>query len=618
MLSFLPPMGRMRRVGYCILFLVVGLVALKVTVDLVRMLLLVSTSPVNGDANGYATVARAMLNGFTPYVEMELTKPPGIFLLLAASLALTGSEIFATWAQMATYILFPLLCALFALSVYGERWRSLRAGILIGAAFIAGTLLVLYTEERGGALEPEGFGYFFSMVYAFLLLHTGLRSRRSIVAASIMLLCSIGMKEPFLFINLAIALLLTPSWRDLPRTFFLPLAIAGAIGALVLLLLGLLMPYLTVQLPNMVAFRIQDAGEWNPMWLRPLRTRRVFADLVEFNPTGRFTGWLVVFLWLSTPLLLFREERWWPIVVATLVAVFGSLFLSDLFYFILFIKGNAPQMSIALTSTHYVWIGLTAVAFSAIAILRRAFLPWVLVALVVLYLTLFTIGVGIAYHPNFFAFAVPVYGALLLLWLRSAASRDAPLLVTAGVLTLVILGGALYRQNPRHINDFPKLTAGNAAASRAYAHRLDVLLDACGIDRYVLVGSGGREFSFAKHSPWGPVVGVNVHKFFTADNPYVIQSLRNVTDRARIIIYEEQELSTRPVLLAAWPVIQERYTEEVPDCAKSHLPFYDLHVLFRKGSFSSTLQPSQNLFGDATGICHDGEGMRLGGQGAKC
>src|SRR3990167_8341988 len=124
---------------------------------------------------------------------------------------------------MATYVLFPLLCIFFAYSLCHRLW-SLRAGILMGAAFIAGTLLVLYTEERGGALQPEGFGYFFSMVYALLLLRTGLRSPMSIAAASLALLCSIGMKEPFLFINLAIALLLTPSWRDFPRTFVLTLA----------------------------------------------------------------------------------------------------------------------------------------------------------------------------------------------------------------------------------------------------------------------------------------------------------------------------------------------------------------------------------------------------------
>src|SRR3989338_3708708 len=572
---------RMRRIGLFILFLVVSLVALKVTVDLVRMLLLVSTSPVNGDATGYATVARAMLNGFKPYVEMELTKPPGIFLLLAASLALTGGEILATWVQMATYVLFPLLCVFFTYSLC-HRLRSLQAGILIGAAFIAGTLLVLYTEERGGALQPEGFGYFFSMAYAALLLRTGLRSRVSIAAASLMLLCSIGMKEPFLFINLAIALLLTPSWRDFPRTFVLPLLIAGLVGVVSLLAFGLLGPYLTVQLPNMVTIRIQEMGEWNPMWFRPLRTMRIFADLVEFNPTGRFTGWLIIFLWLSAPLLLFREERRPLPVVLAWVAVFSSLYLSTILYVFLYIRGNAPDHFLILTSRDYAWLVACVVAFGGIALLRWRLIPWIFFTFLALYLTLFTMGVGIAYHPNFFAFAVPVYGALLLLFLLSLSIHDAPRLVTAGMLALVIAGGVFYRQNPRHVNDFPKLTSGNAAASREDADRLDAFLDDCGIDRYVPVGSGGRGFSFAKHSPWGPVVSVNVHKFFTADNPYVIKSLENVTDRTKIIMYDEAELATRPVLLAAWSVIQERFTEEVPDCAKPHMPFYDLKVLFRK------------------------------------
>lgn len=579
-------MGQMRRVGYCVLFLVVGLVALKVTVDLVRMLLLVSTSPVNGDASGYATVARAMLNGFKPYVEMELTKPPGIFLLLALSLVLTGGELLATWLQMATYVAFPLLCAFFAFSAC-HRPRSLQAWILIGAAFIAGTLFALYTEERGGALQPEGFGYFFSMVYAVLLLRTGLRSRASIAAAGLMLLCSIGMKEPFLFVNLAIALLLTPSWRDFPRTFVLPLAIAGIAGVLVLLLLGLLGPYLTVQLPNMVTFRIQETGEWNPMWLRPLRTLRMFADLVEFYPTGRFTGWLIIFLWLSAPLLLFREERRPLLVLLTWVAVLSSFYLSTILYVALYIRGNAPDHFLALTFREYAWIVACIISFVGIALLRWRLIPWIFFVFLTLYITLFTIGVGIAYHPNFFAFAVAVYGALLLLWVRSVAANEAPRIMTAGILMLVIVGGVLYRQNPRHIKDFPYLTSLNAASTRESADRLDALLDACDIDRYVPVGTGGQNFHFAKHSPWGPVVSVNVHKFFTAGNPYVTKSLENVTDHAQIIIYTEAEAAQRPVLLSVWSVIQERFTEEIPDCAKSHMPFYDLHVLFRKSSFFS-------------------------------
>lgn len=583
MIATLFSLGRMRRVGYLILFLVVSVVALKVTVDLARMLLLVSASPVNGDATGYATVARAMLNGFKPYVEMELTKPPGIFLLLAASLALTDGEILATGAQMATYVFFPLLCVFFAFSVC-HRPRSLRAWILIGAAFIAGTLLALYTEERGGALQPEGFGYFFSMVYAVLLLRTGLRSRVSIAAASLMLLCSIGMKEPFLFINLAIALLFTPSWRDFPRTFVLPLAIAGVVGILVLFLLGLLGPYLTVQLPNMVTFRIQETGEWNPMWLRPLRTLRIFADLVEFYPTGRFTGWLIIVLWLCAPLLLFREERRPFLVVLTWVAVLSSFYLSTILYVALYIRGNAPDHFLVLTLREYAWFVACVVAFGGIALLRWRLIPWIFFLFLILYATLFTIGVGIAYHPNFFAFAVPVYGALLLLWVRSVAAHEAPRLMTAGILVLVIVGGALYRQNPRHIKDFPYLTSLNAASNREYADRLDALLDACAIDRYVPVGTGGQQFHFAKHSPWGPVVSVNVHKFFTADNPYVTKSLENVTDHAQIIIYTEAEIAQRPVLLAAWSVIQERFTEEIPDCAKPHMPFYDLYVLFRKNT----------------------------------
>src|SRR3989344_8992683 len=55
--------------------------------------------PYTGDSTIYWAVGRGILNGLTPYTDLFETKPPGIFLLSAMSIALTGGPMLGTVIQ---------------------------------------------------------------------------------------------------------------------------------------------------------------------------------------------------------------------------------------------------------------------------------------------------------------------------------------------------------------------------------------------------------------------------------------------------------------------------------------------------------------------------------------
>ena len=52
-----------------------------------------------GDSPIYWAMGRGILNGRTPYIDLFETKPPGIFLLSALSIALTGGPMLGTVIQ---------------------------------------------------------------------------------------------------------------------------------------------------------------------------------------------------------------------------------------------------------------------------------------------------------------------------------------------------------------------------------------------------------------------------------------------------------------------------------------------------------------------------------------
>ncbi|MBM3228140.1 hypothetical protein FJZ27_04780 [Candidatus Peribacteria bacterium] len=577
-----------RRMGMILLGVLVAIVSMKSVMDLLGMFAMEAEGPMHSDAGTYALIGRALLNGLKPYTDLFDAKPPGIYLIMAASLWLTNGEMLATWLQMGALLSPPLLLAWCTYMLTRKNDVAL-TWICTMLAFIGGTVLTLYAEERSGALQPEGFGFAFSMAYGVILLRTDLRSRGSMILASIAMLLSMGMKEPFVFANLAIALLLASSWKDLPRTFLLPLGLAAVIGCMALGALGLLWPYIGVHLPNMLVHRVQEVVEYSPLWLRPLRTGRIFADIVAYYPSGKFTGWMIILLWMSTPLFLLREPRSWKGVFCTWIIMWSALFVMNLLFIVLTLKGMYPDAPVStiigqnFAGREYAWIAAAFVGVCVLWRIDRSLLHAIGYTLGILYLVALAVAAGVAYHPNFFVFAVPAYGVLLLLGMREAGERRLPPLAYGALAAVILLAGTFYHPNPKHVEGHAELVQSNYVHSHEDAKRLDALLEACNVQR-ANVNAHGRSFTFSKHSPWGPLMGLAMPEYFPADHAYGKRTVENILENATIMIFNNDEFYTRPLIQPIIPQVQDLFTQDAPPCAMPHLPFFEYTVLFRKGA----------------------------------
>lgn len=226
------------------------------------------------DALIYLAIGRGILNGLTPYRDLFETKPPGIFLLNAVSLALTGNVGLLKIFQSLTLLLIVGVIQVGAWLRGNGLQRSERMlALLLGTVF--GLLLSLYTATMAGEGQVESFGAAFALLALLGLLHYSKRWW-GILGIAIAIVMGIGIKEPFLFSFLAGALVL----RIRARAIALPLIIALILGIVILAFLGYLTPYLTIYLPHMLS---THAVAHVPLLQRSFPLARLILNITSFS-----------------------------------------------------------------------------------------------------------------------------------------------------------------------------------------------------------------------------------------------------------------------------------------------------------------------------------------------
>ncbi|OGJ58641.1 hypothetical protein A3D11_01745 [Candidatus Peribacteria bacterium RIFCSPHIGHO2_02_FULL_49_16] len=224
----------------------------------------------------YMGVARGILHGLTPYVDLFETKPPGIFLIIAGSLWLTGGMIFAKILHLLSLLGIGILTGT-ALWIWSREKEGYEKWTLRGVGIVFALLLVLYTAAMAGELQVETFGAFFGIAAVMCM---RIRRMMSHWLSAFFLLLAIGTKEPFLLTIFAATLLLIPL-KDIPRRFGIPLLIAAILGTVILALLGWLMPYLTIYLPHILHFHIPAHGS---LLARSFSLHKLIQNLWDFSP----------------------------------------------------------------------------------------------------------------------------------------------------------------------------------------------------------------------------------------------------------------------------------------------------------------------------------------------
>lgn len=554
-----------------ILFAVVCIAAaVKCVTDLSWVLSFEVRGAMDSDVPIYMIVGRALLRGLTLYTDIYESKPPGIFVLSALSLALTRDQTLLCVLSALIFASFPIGFAWFAWKEHAgaSPWRRYAVAAL---SFALGTALALYIQEHAGMAQTEAFGIFFLFAYILVALRADPRHSRGMIALlSLLLLLSIGMKEPFVLIAYGVGLLLAKDWRHFVFTFVVPLGIAAVAGVLLLLISGLLIPYLTVQLPAMIGGRAAADGLETHL-VKTFTVGRVYGNLTKYYTAPLF-GYLVASIWVFYASWRSGDRRWTTLLLCAVEStafVYFCMFVS-----VLLVVHNATTLGraipgLALGSLQWKAVGLFSLLVAACFLAHARRLLWhLLVGNLMLLIATATVGISI-YTKNHFTFAAPLYAALLLLFIRSAAQAPVSSPVTILITVLTLLLSFSYQPNPDHITLLHERLRYTAAAQASTVARFEQLMERCGFLRY-FGPIGYQELAFSRFVPLGPLPNPPFHGYLGADHPLWRKTHDTIAREGTIIIVAKGE--TLPDYLAD---LQPTYTNVAPACAEGLLPLHE-------------------------------------------
>lgn len=573
--------------------LIIFIVIIKSVFDLLSTILVQTTTAIFGDTLTYFALGRALLNGLTLYRDIYDTKPPGIFLLSAASLASTDNELPANLAQAAAFLLIPLSVALLGWTALRSAMpQTRRIALLLSALF--GLCLMQYTALRtGGSIQTEPFGAAACISYFVLLASTDGHFRlRHFLLASLCMTVAVGMKEPFIVILFAGALALCPSPRSFLRTFLLTALLTAAIGILALTALGALRAYVTFSLPELFFGNYIFAHI--PFWIGAFNFMPVFLDFWQFSPALLCLAILFVLGALSQAdpehrlgiiapsigllllpaipfccLILWAHFTGLPFSLRSVfrLPVLQGTWTCPLLWFLIFLTGLIAAANILmirrLSKAHWKTILFTVIRIGTVILL-----------------TFMVVGLRGKYYPHYFVFAVPVLAVFFLLSLRAVLRfqqhAQRIFMGTAILLASVTLLGIPSRSPLPLTIDYDR----QRQDFRSAATRFDALLDACGQDRYLAYGEETQDlWAYTEHTPYGSSFS---HMTWVADR----------TSPKFRELYEQRLQQTRIIVLDPWRIMElesERngtlwssFSRKPPPCAEHFLPIDHYLLLFRK------------------------------------
>lgn len=234
--------------------------------------------PYIADSLLYLAVGRGILNGLTPYTDLLELKPPGIFVLSSLSLWLTGGRGLIAFLEAGIALAIPAIVVALVWPLT-KRQPAARKYMLLALAFVVGAIFMQYVMDPGGSFQTDSFGILFSLLY-LLVVTRPWKGWVSTLAAAACVACAMGFKEPFIVSIAAAALLLCKTPRDFTQKFIIPATIAVVCGYVLLLVTGLLGPYLEYA-SQMVLHRV---AQKTPLPIRALFIHKLAAHLFAFSP----------------------------------------------------------------------------------------------------------------------------------------------------------------------------------------------------------------------------------------------------------------------------------------------------------------------------------------------
>ncbi len=563
---------------------------------LLDMLAFEARGPMNGDAFIYLTMGRGILNGLSPYLELFESKPPGVFSIMALSLALTGTEAVARWISILLLFSMPVLLALWMWK-RGTALRFPMPRLALGTVFgaLTGGLLALRLEQIAGSVQTEGFGAGFGFLYVLVILWDRERWRPwKTAAAAVAMMLALFMKEPFVLAFAAIALLVDRHPREYLRHLIIPGLIAGGLLLLVLLVTGWWRGYFEHYLPAMIEQRITGSqpGDF-PLLFRALWTDRFYNGLTMYSPIPLLGPVLLGCLFIT---LLRRGSRHGWLNALLLTAAVLLTARSVAFPGILRLlknslqAGGVPPGEYWMVDQYRHWIYwicaelvLTAAVLGGILWRRPRMIMDVAAGVAAIVLLCLAFGIG-NYTGNDAAFPFPAYAAVAMIFLEWTFLRDGQSVVSAlqkvaGAVTaiLIVIAMVTFQPVPQSTRD---QFFGERESYLPFSRWLDGLLEACDNPPYYWHG-GQPAMAYAKQSPTGPIFTPYFHDYLTLQHPLYLETYDHLRRNVQILLVRPLKYEGEPPIPAD---ILALFGPDAPACASraGAPPIEDVQVLFRK------------------------------------
>lgn len=519
-----------------------------------------------GDSGVFWAVGRGMMNGLQPYTDLFEIKPPGIFWTSALSLWIGGDMVIGHAISAAVICLVPALLLL-------SKPRLDTMTIVL--TLLLGTMLSSFTSLNAGEYQVEAFGSLFAIAYAVIMQRSSKKTVRyiDIAMATVAIGGAVAFKEPFLLSCVAIAMLSAENLKRFCTMFLLPLTIALILGTGIFFVLGYLDPYLNVYLAEMMGNHVYRYG--SPI-TRGLDVTRLLVHATQFSPFFflLLLGCIASFIRSSgRTITRFETYNIWLVVVSVIALVIPSLFHQLAIYIV------APSE----TMRSLLWVGyyvrvIAALGFiiGSINVVRLDPVPSrILRMTAALILATLAAGSGGEFYGHHFVFAVPVFAALMLLWLHS--NRDHR---TNGLSLIVItlIFATTFFHTRR--DNAEALRLADSSVPQLTATEIDRILDACGQDRYMHIGGLTSTFGFTKHSPLGPLFWQR-NDLLDNNHPYFQKSVLSALEKADTVLYREDRLGD--IHDEVHDYLRKNFSSTPPACAGVVQPKLDGKLLFRKG-----------------------------------
>lgn len=437
------------------------------------------------DSPLYWTVGRGMMNGLTPYSDLYENKPIGIFVLSIISFSFTDSTIICNIVSIISAFIIAVVPSLFLLEkcMKGAAIKDKKIdsydifSFLI--VFMCSTMLAVYSETYSGGFQVEAIGAACSILYIYsarkLMTAEDKKTRiiRTILTA-MYISFAVMLKEPFLLAATAAVLLFTNSFKDLIRGVIIPDIIGGIAVLTVLGATGILKPYFTIYIKNMLNTRISSGdpllNNGDTAFKRALNILFLKDDVKTFDNLL----WIIIFLALIIPLASVYKKNI-RIIIIQVLKVAAAVFTAS-----------------------------------------------------------FCVGLGGQYFDHHYIFAVPIYAAFIMYsGEHISLFKDRKKVVKTATMICCFLLISDVSLNYR--KDYEGDSNDKYKTMAAKAQYVDELMDFYEEERYQYIGLGDF-LGFTKHSPMGPLFVQDSGYFQTEDTEFFKQFLEQI-DKSNIVIF---------------------------------------------------------------------------------